>query len=116
MSEKNKQKFPRYGFRRNTHTKEGVFNEESTNEWQAHIWNRTEANKVGNLIPVGNAISFETFLKKYKEKFPNGEMDDEEISALIVKLIECGLVVVEKIEDYETDIYDDKNPFWKNKK
>ena len=40
-------------------------------------------------------------------------MDEEEIAILLMELVECGIVVVEEIEPYETDLYNDGVKFWK---
>lgn len=116
MQEKNNtQKFPRFGFRRNTHNKDGTFNRENANVWQAHVWNRTVAKDIGSLIPSKEAISFDKVVEKIKvgTKDKEFDLDEEEIACLIVKLIECGMVVVESIDPYETDVYDDGVKFWK---
>lgn len=119
MQEKNNtQKFPRFGFRRNTHNKDGTFNRENANVWQAHVWNRTVAKDIGSLIPSREAIAFDKLVEKIKsnadkEKKPDFDLDEEEVAFLVIKLIECGMVVIEPIDPYETDIYDDGVKFWK---
>lgn len=114
MQEKNNdqkiQKFPKFGFRRNTH-KNGKFDQEGINFWQLHIWCRTAAKDVGSLIPTTKAISFDEIVAKVRKKL---DMDEEEIAFLLMQLIECKLVVIEEIEPYETDLYNDGVKFFKN--
>jgi len=105
-------RFPKFGFRRNTHTKGtdelgriGPFNVDC-NVWQVHTWNRSLGKEIGSHIDSQLAISFE----EIAEKCPN--IDEETIALTIVELIQCGLVVVEKINDYETNIYDNQEKFW----
>lgn len=115
-------KFPKFGFRKNTHNKDGTPNKTALNIWQAHVWNRTSAKIMGtktdetrrNIIPTKEAISFDTIVKNFQTVLKDEEqMDREEIAMLLAELVECGLVVVEEIAPYETDLYDDGVKFWK---
>lgn len=117
MQEKNDdtktQKFPKFGFRRNTH-KNGKFDQENANFWQLHIWSRTIAKDVGALIPTTTAISFSEIVNKVRKKSKDmSDMDEEEIALLLIQLVECKLVVIEEIEPYETDLYNDGVKFFK---
>lgn len=109
------QKFPRFGFRRNTHGKDGKFKSNS-NVWQAHIWNRSDASFVGHRFPSKHAIIFQELVKLCKDYSDRNkdkpQLDEEEIAHALITMVECGLVEIEQVEDYETDIYDDGVKFW----
>jgi hypothetical protein len=106
-------KFNKFGFRRLTH-KEGVFDKSYVNAWQLHIWNTTLSGHVGLYIPTQKAISFEKIVEESKDKWKEEiELDTEEIALALIELINCGLISIEPIEDYETDIYDCGIKFWK---
>jgi len=112
------QKFQKFGFRRNTHSKDGKFKNDS-NVWQAHIWNRSNAVFVGQRMLSKKALPFEEIVKLCKERSKRYEkepdLDEEEIALALMSMIECGLAEVEQIDDYETDIYDDGVKFWSKK-
>jgi hypothetical protein len=112
------QKFPRLGFRRNTHSRDGKFKSDS-NVWQAHIWNRSDAAFVGHRLSSKKAFSFKEIVKLCNDESEKTKgapyLDEEEIAFALVIMLECKLVELEQIEDYETDAYDDGVKFWSKK-
>ncbi len=112
------QKFPKFGFRRNTHTKNGKFKTDA-NVWQAHVWNRSNAQFVGARMSSKKALAFSEIVKlcnDYSKNHSDAEcLDDEEIALAVMEMTECGLVEIEKVGDFETDIYDDGVKFWTTK-
>lgn len=108
------QKFKRFGFRRNTHDKNGKFKREAANIWQAHVWNRSIAGFVGKEIASRMPQPFDELVKKCQADWNGDEdLDDEDVALALIQLIECGLVVIEETSEYETDLYDDGVKFWK---
>jgi hypothetical protein len=108
------QNFTRFGFRRNTHDKDGRFKRESANIWQAHVWNRSIAGFVGKEISSRTAQPFDEVVKVCQERWTgDDELDEEDIALALIHLVECGLAVVEQAADYNTDLYDDGVKFWK---
>jgi hypothetical protein len=115
MKKGSMQSFKRFGFRRNTHTKNGKFKSDS-NVWQAHVWNRSDARFVGLRMPSSRALSFSEVVKacdEYSSRNPSGpSYDEEEIALALMKMAECGLVEIEQVADYSTDLYNDGVKFW----
>jgi len=112
------QKFPRFGFRRNTHTMEGKYKKGEHNIWQVHIWDRSNIKLLGEKMPSNKALSFGDIVDICSNSNDElGSLDEEDISLMIIQMIECGLVEILQIDDYETDIYDEADKkramFWK---
>lgn len=108
------QKFKRFGFRRNTHDKDGKFKRESANIWQAHVWNRSIAGFVGKELLSRSAQPLKDIIKHCQDHWKgDDELDEEDIALALIYLIECGLVTVEETTEYSTDLYDNGVKFWK---
>lgn len=108
------QNFIRFGFRRNTHDKDGKFKRDSANIWQAHVWNRSIAGFVGKQISSKTPQPLSEIIKICQEQWTGDEeLDDEDVAFALAQLVECNLVVVERTSDYSTDLYEDGVKFWK---
>jgi hypothetical protein len=113
-------KFPRFGFRRNTHKQDEqeTFNREELNIWQLHMWKASLIKMFGStqlkeILPVNKAVAFDDILLGFKKFLKPEELPDrEEIAEWLLKMVECGLILVEKADDYETTLYDEGVKFW----